>query len=1163
MSDLIDNRKVKLQGRIQEILCSTAAARFAVGYFFISGLESVADALEGVGEIHLLIGNTTNRETIDQLAEGYRRLEAVRRSIEDDEEINRRESKKRAAATAEGVGSALEVMDQTDEGERLVKLLVRLIEEGRLKVRVYTRGTMHAKAYIFDHRKLYDEAGNEVAQPLPGMAIVGSSNFTLSGVSSNTELNVEVTGAENHAQLKEWFEELWEEAEAFDEALMREMERSWAAATPSPHDVYMKALYTLVRDRMEGERETNVLAADEITDKLADFQRVAFRQAVTIIKEHGGAFVADVVGLGKSYIGSAIVKYFEQTERARPLIVCPKSLVTMWEAYNERYELNARVLSQSELFEGRNGMRNLLVEDLRFRDRDFVLIDESHNFRNDDTQRYHLLDEYLSAGGRKACLLTATPRNKSAWDVFNQLKLFQRAGRVTLPVDPLDLREYFRMVERGERTLPDLLSNVLIRRTRNHVLRWYGRDEETDEPLDPSRFDEYLSGKRRAYVPVNGHKQFFPRRRLQTIEYSIERSYRGLYEELRGYLGQRGVEDPAALTYARYGIGDYLLPGADQARYAELRRTGDQLRGLIRVLLFKRFESSVYAFRETVRRLLAAHQAFVVAIEGGRVPAGKRAERILTSSDLGGDAEAEERLLRELGEAGGGEAYDAEDFDREALVSDVRHDVEVLGRILALVEDITPAEDDKLQTLKMWLARDRVREGKRLIFTQYADTARYLYENLNAGGSARGSGGGTGGGAREDMDVIFSGDKSKERAVGRFSPGSNPEFRFGAGDTELQTLIATDVLSEGLNMQDCDKIINYDLHWNPVRLIQRFGRIDRIGASHAEIFGYNFLPETGIEENLGLREKLEARIREIQETIGEDVAILDPSEKVNQKAMYAIYEAGTDGATSGSTDGSADGSADGSGTGSGSLGHFEEEEEGEELVDLAEAIEMFRQMREEEPDEYERITNLRDGIRAARRPDAGSTGGATGARFAAGTYVYCRAGAQGRFYRVDGEGSAEEVSTQAFLGALRCGPEEVGRPMPSGHNAAVGAARGAFDEHLRRMRARSATQAELPRAQTYALRELRSIHGDMFGPEERREKAERLEEAFRFEASSVVRRELNAVHRARLTGDDLIAALEGIYSKYRLGEEQRESEERRRRLQSEGTPRVVVSEVVL
>ena len=1127
MSDLIDNRKVKLQSRIQEILHSTGSARFAVGYFFISGLEGIADSLEGVGEIRLLIGNATNRETIDQLAEGYRRLEAVQRSVEDDESINRRESRKRAAATAEGVGSALEVMDQTDEGEKLVKLLVRLVEEGRLKVRVYTLGVMHAKAYIFDYKSLYDEDGNEVVPPEPGQAIVGSSNLTLSGVTSNTEMNVVVTGAQNHAQLKEWFEELWEEAEDFDEALMHEMKNSWAAATSSPHDVYMKALYTLVRDRLEGEKETNPLAADEITDKLADFQRVAFRQAVTIIKEHGGAFVADVVGLGKSYIGSAIVKYFEQTERARPLIVCPKSLVGMWEAYNERYELNARVLSQSRLIEGHGGMRNILVDDFRYRDRDFVLIDESHNFRNDDTQRYRLLDEYLSAGGRKACLLTATPRNKSAWDVFNQLKLFQRPGRVTLSVDPLDLREYFRMIERGERTLPDLLSGVLIRRTRNHVLRWYGRDEETDEPLDPHRFEEYLSGKKRAYVSVNGHKQFFPRRRLQTVEYSIEKAYRGLYGELRGYLGSAAGDADGALTYARYGLGDYLLPTADQKRYAELRRTGEQLRGLIRVLLFKRFESSVFAFRETVRRLLSAHEAFVAAIEGGKVPAGKQAERILNSSDLGGDSEAEEQLLRVLGEAEGSEAYDADDFDREALVSDVRHDIGILRRILALVEGITPAEDDKLQTLKMWLARDRMREGKRLIFTQYADTARYLFDNLNPGGE------------RDDTDVIFSGGKSKERVVGRFSPASNPEFVPGPSDTELQTLIATDVLSEGLNLQDCDKIINYDLHWNPVRLIQRFGRIDRIGTDYAEIFGYNFLPETGIEENLGLREKLERRIREIQETIGEDVAILDPSEKVNQKAMYAIYE--TDGA------------------GTESLGLFDDDAtEDEDLVNLSEALEMFRQMREEDPEEFERIATLRDGIRAARRPPR--SGEEVVRR---GAHVYCRAGTQGRFYHVAGSGTVSEESTQEFLGTLRCPPEEDGRPIPQDHNALVGAARARFEEHLRRVRAQSIMQPDLPRSQKYVLGELRKIHGELLGSADRREKAVRLEEAFRFEASEVVRRELNSIHRVRLAGDDLVSALEELYSKYRLWEELDHRRERQRRAEAEGAPHIVCSEAVI
>jgi superfamily II DNA or RNA helicase len=1142
MSDLVDNRSVKLAERIKATLHSTDSARFAVGYFFVSGLESVADALDGVRELRLLIGNSTNRETIDQLAEGYKRLEAVSQTLEDDESITRKLSRRRAEDTAHSIGTTLEVMDQTDEGQKLVELLVRLTNEKRLKVRVYTRGTMHAKAYIFDFKKLYDDQGNEVELSQPGEAIVGSSNFTLSGITSNTEMNVVVTGAENHAQLGEWFEELWDEAEDFDEALMREMKNSWAVAAPSPYDVYLKALYELVKDRLEGEQHTDVLAADEIVGKLADFQRVAFRQAVNIIKEHHGAFVADVVGLGKTYIGSAIVKYFEQTERARPLIICPKSLVEMWENYNERYELNARVLSQSQLIEDKDGKRNLLVDDPKYRDRDFVLVDESHNFRNEDIQRYRLLDEFLSVGGRKACLLTATPRNKSGWDVFNQLKLFQRQGNVTLPVDPLDLREYFRMVERGDRALPDLLANVLIRRTRNHVLRWYGRDAETDKPLDPNDFGAYQRGEKKAYVLVNGEKQFFPRRRLQTVEYSIEASYNGLYDELRSYLGQSqsAAEDPGGnghggsrnaketLTYARYGVGDYVLPEKqNETRYRELRQAGGTLRGLMRVLLFKRFESSVDAFRETVKRLLAAHKGFMVAVEGGKLPAGKRAERILTSSDLGGDAESEEELLKALGESGDAETYDVADFDTARLVADIEQDIELLGKILALVEPITPDEDAKLQRLKEELAKPEVAEGKVLIFTQYADTARYLYDNINpVDGNGR---------RRDDIDVIFSGDKSKERAVGRFSPNSNPEYVPGPGDSPLSKLIATDVLSEGLNLQDCDKIINFDLHWNPVRLIQRFGRIDRIGTTFEEIYGYNFLPEIGIEENLGLKEKLQQRIREIQETIGEDGKILDPSEQVNHEALYAIYSADD---------------------GQQSLALFDEDgDEDDDLVDLSEAIEMFRQLREEDHGEFHRIASLRDGIRAARTRLAGSD--AEGR-----AYVFCRAGEHRSFYAVDAAGEAKEISTQRFLGALRCEPTEVGlRTFPSGHNAAVSAAKKSFTQHLERVRAQQAGQSELPRSQRYAVKQLRELYGQL-GSEERRERIERLEEVFRFETNMAARRELNEIHRARLTGDDLVEALERLYIKYRLRETTGDSRELRRRGEADLVARIVVSEAI-
>lgn len=493
--DIIDNRHEKLADHISRILGSTEAARFAVGYFFLSGLTSIAEKLGGVKELRLLIGNTTNRETLEQMAEGYRRLELVDSEAEAQAYPKRTESKQMADDTADNIRSGIELMDQTDEGEALVGILVRMIEEKRLKVRIYTKGRMHAKAYIFDYGQVYDRKGKAVERHELGIAVVGSSNLTLSGVTHNTELNVVVQGNDNHAELVRWFEELWKESREFDETLMHEMKQSWALAPVRPYDIYMKTLYTLLRDRLEGEDDKDILWDDEITTKLADFQKVAVRQAVQMVRDYGGAFVADVVGLGKSYIGAAIIKHFERTEHARPLIICPATLVDMWQRYNEVYQLNANVLSMGHLRQDEEGATTFLLDSVLYRDRDFVLIDESHNFRYPDTQRYRVLQAFF-ATGRRSCFLTATPRNKSAWDLYHQIKLFHQDDKTDLPVDPPDLRQYFGLIEKGERNLPDLLANLLIRRTRNHILRWYGFDGETHQPLDPAQFKEYQDGKR-------------------------------------------------------------------------------------------------------------------------------------------------------------------------------------------------------------------------------------------------------------------------------------------------------------------------------------------------------------------------------------------------------------------------------------------------------------------------------------------------------------------------------------------------------------------------------------------------------------------------------------------------------------------------------------------
>lgn len=1111
--DIIDNREQRLVDHIRQILSTTDSARFAVGYFFVSGLEAIADRLDDVRELRLLIGNTTNRETLEQIAEGYRRLEMVAGAANAQAFPKRVEQERMRAEAGENLRGALELMDQTDEAECMVRALVRMIEEQRLKVRVYTLGRLHAKAYIFD----YPAEGHYEK----GVAIVGSSNLTLSGISHNTELNVVVHGHDNHAALCSWFDELWNEAHDFDELLMQELQASWAAEPARPYDVYMKTLYALVKDRLEAGDETDLLWDDEITRRLADFQKVAVRQAVQNIRDYGGSFVADVVGLGKSYIGAAIVKHFERTDHARPLILCPAPLVEMWERYNEVYDLNARVLSLGKLREGSAGNNGAggddvegsiasLLDDIRYRDRDFVLIDESHNFRNPNTQRYRVLEAFL-ATGRRCCLLTATPRNKSVWDIYHQIKLFHPEERTDLPVDPPLLREYFRRVEKGERQLPPLLSPILIRRTRRDVLRWYGYDAETHRKVDPARWAEYASGRRRAYVMVGGTHHFFPKRELETVDYSIEDTYQGLYKQLRGYLGKGGKGQPrrpraGELTFARYGLWHYVRKeNQEREPYLSLQRAGANLRGLIRVLLFKRFESSVEAFRQTIRRLVRAHERFLTALDHGIVPAGEEAQQLLIDPDYG-----EEDLLTALWDVTG--TYPVEGFDVTRLREHLRHDIACYREILTLVEPITPDRDAKLQTLIARFGQKGWGDRKRLIFTQYADTARYLYENLNPGGT------------RTDIEVLYSSDKSKARAVGRFSPKSNPEYRLAPSEGEISLLIATDVLSEGLNLQDGDTIINYDLHWNPVRLIQRFGRIDRIGSTNDSVWGYNFLPEAGIERQLGLRQRLHHRIQEIHDTIGEDAVILDKSEQLNEEAMYAIY-AGSDG-------------------GGGAQLDMWNDDDADDLLDLNEAEGILRQMQADDPAEYDRIANLRDGIRAAKQVSGD-----------AGTFVLCQAGRYQQLFLVDEAGEVVSRDVPRVLGAIRCEPDTPGTALQVGYNATIMTVKRRFAEEVKHRQAEREYSMSLTQGQRYALRELRVLFG-LTESEETKEQINVLERAFRSPLTGALKKELNLIRRNAMTGDSLLRRLIDLYHQHHL----REWTERRGwEADEEMIPRVVCS----
>lgn len=1096
--DIIDNRNQTLVDKINCILDSSEAAHFAVGYFFLSGFTAIAERLKDIKELRLLIGNTSNRETIEQIAQGYRRLELIEDKIEAQKYPKRVEEKRIANETAANIRSSIELMDQTDEAETLLQNLVEMIEEKRLQVKVYTKGTLHAKAYIFDYGQIYDDKGRVLERSENGIAIVGSSNLSLSGITHNTELNVVIHGNDNHTELTHWFNELWDEAQDFNQALMQEMKKSWAGLPVRPYDVYMKTLYTLVKDRLENTELKKIILDDEISKQLADFQKVAVNNAVQNIKDYGGAFVSDVVGLGKSFIGAAIVKRFEQTESARPLIICPAPLIEMWEKYNEVYHLNARVLSMGMLKEDENGDVKTLLNDYKYEDRDFVLIDESHNLRNHNTQRYKVVEAFLGAG-KPCCFLTATPRNKSAWDIYHQLKLFHQDDKTDLPIDPPDLKEFFQLVEKGEKKLPELLSHILIRRTRNHILRFYGIDSQTHKQVDPTNFQEYLNGSKRAYVIVGGKHRFFPKRELETIEYSIEDTYQGLYKELRQHLGKprkrKLVKAPTnELSYARYGLWNYVLKDKQkQEPYNTLQRAGSNLRGLMRVLLFKRFESSVYAFQITIERLLLVHQRFLEALSQGFIPAGEEAQTLLSENQSEEDV-IEQDLMDELHRVS--VKYDLADFDAERLQQHIEHDIDLLQKIQQLVEPITPDKDTKLQTLKKWLSKPALKEKKVIIFTQFSDTAKYLYDNLNPDDK------------HDDIDVIYSGlNKNKARLVGRFAPKANPEYKFNKNESEINTLIATDILAEGLNLQDGDLIINYDLHWNPVKLIQRFGRIDRIGSDKDVIYGYNFLPELGIERNLGLTQKLKNRIQEIHDTIGEDAAILDKTEQLNQEAMYAIYE-----------------------NNGKQLSLFDTEDE-EEFLDLNEAEEILRKLQKDDPGEFERIANLPHGIRSAKFSTQ------------KGSFVFCEASDPNRpdikgyqqLFLVNDKGEITSRDIPLILGTIKADNTTPTQKLLKNHNEIVTHIKSQFAEEVKHRQSERQFNHRMTQGQKYIVRELK-IFFKSIKDEEIKAQINIIEEAFRHSTNQAINRELNRLRRNSFTGKELFEQLKKIYNQHNMHE---------------------------
>ena len=934
----------------------------AVGYFYLSGFAEVADLLSArPGKVRILIGRT-DRPTDQEIAAGYSHQEATE-SFHSQQ--NRRDEVKAADKTVENIGRNAATQPQVDTTEAGIKSLAQLIAEGKVDVRAYVKDRMHAKVYI----------GYTGLDTASGTAIIGSTNFFVAGFTGNTELNYPVTHAGDILEVREWFEQLWEQSQPVSEKVRDEFRKSWPLAEPEPYLIYLKALYELYGDTLGEELEVSTEPPVELTE----YQLDAVAAGMSMLNKHNGCYIADVVGMGKTFIGAEILRRLaiKEREAGDPLIICPASLRQMWERTCDQFGLtDAEVLSRGKLTEANLSNDRTLGKLLR--NSGPVLIDEAHGFRNNNQRRRALLEFLKGAKKHKVVLLSATPQNLAPRDILQQLELFLNPNQHGLPEVYGNLTPYF--PRDGSKADPDriakVLQHVLIRRRRKDILRHYPNTTLGGQPIR------------------------FPEPKLSNREYNLDHVYRKAG-------GLQFVTDLLkSYKASRYKPGEYLTPEAKKLpEYANIVQSyrGD-LAGIMTTNLWKRLESSIPAFRSTLQVLINSNQEFRNMILNGKVSQDEGvqdSEEELTI-DLPHDQELDIDEIDQEEEyiTIKDQAYRAEDFERPRWLADLEQDGENLKKIHESLNDVGPADDAKLHDMKGFLKSPGVAGEKVLVFTESRVTANYLHRELQEDNPG------------VNIDLVMGGDNRTAEKITKFSPKSNDTP--GLPDAEqTRILITTDVLAEGQNLQDCNRVFSYDLHWNPVTLIQRHGRVDRITTEHEEVYLHNMLPDPTLENEIGIQKTVRERVQDFHDLIGLDNPILETGEKVNPESIYSIYS-----------------------------GEMPQEEDSitDSLAVAQEANALLNRVRREDPETWQKVVLLPRGLRSAMSREGHPNVGKT-------VVLACN-GSTKQGFAVGSDLEATELTHAQLVRQLECEPDTERRELPDDTNARVTAAAAALSQLL-------------------------------------------------------------------------------------------------------------------
>jgi superfamily II DNA or RNA helicase len=999
---IFDNIEKHLRDALVEALKRAKRADFCVGYFNLRGWGQLAPFIDGWpgGEgscCRLLIGmHQTPQEQLRRDLSVYR----------DQPEIDQAAALMLKRKLAREFREQLTLGMPTNEDEAGLRHLARQLKERKVIVKLFLRHPLHAKLYL-----VYRD------DPLnPKIGYLGSSNLTLAGLSKQGELNIDVLDHDACDKLARWFEERWKDRFCIDisSELVEIINESWARPEPiPPYYIYLKMAYHLSQEARAGLAEFRI--PSDFEGKLLEFQTAAVKIAARHLNKRGGVVLGDVVGLGKTLMATALARIFEDDHGLETLIICPKNLVPMWEDYRQQYRLRAKVLSITRVQQELSTLR-------RFR---LVIIDESHNLRNREGKRYRAIADYIAKNESRVILLSATPYNKSYLDLSNQLRLFIDEGQ-DIGIRPerllraLGETEFIRAHQCSPRSLAafeksthaddwrELMRLYMVRRTRTFIQENYAKRG----PTNGRKYLEFSDGSR----------AYFPTRIPKTIKFRIDPSDPS--DQYARLFADDVVQRINDLRLPRYGLGNYVAPAPEKPPSDEeekilndLSRAGRRLQGFCRTNLFKRLESSGHAFLLSVARHVLRNYIFLHALENGLpIPIGTQDADILDTavsdqdSDLWeADDDDDAREEPEMSDAGplseqelrrrAADAYRLyrsqfsrrfkwlrADFFTPALADDLRQDTASLMAILQLAGPWNPDRDEKLKALLILLNRKHPTE-KVLVFSQFADTIRYLEAQFKAH-------------AAVGVAAVTGQTEDPTAIVRRFSPRSNYD-QFNPDD-ELRVLLATDVLSEGQNLQDCAIVVNFDLPWAIIQLIQRAGRVDRIGQRAEHILCYSFLPADGVERIIRLRALVMQRLRENAEVVGAD-EVFFPGQRDSQK-LHELYTEKS--------------------------GILDEEEDGE--VDLASyAYQIWKNATDKQPELAKVIPNLPNVVYSARphhpSPDR-----------PAGVLLYLRT-AEGNdaLAWMDEDGRSVTESQFAILKAAECAPETPALPRAEHHHELV------------------------------------------------------------------------------------------------------------------------------